>query len=311
MSQAFAFTKATKEQAKLRLALFGPSGSGKTYTSLRIASGLSGKIAVIDTERGSASKYADRFSFDVLELGQKDIDTYCQAIEAAESAGYAVLILDSLTHAWQELLGEVDKLARSKYGGNTWGAWSEGTPKQRQLVDAILNYDGHIIATMRSKTEWTTTTDGKGRTKPQRIGLAPQQGKGIEYEFDLLMELCVEHIGTVLKDRTGRFQDETITKPGEDFGQQLAEWLADGAPPKPPEPLVLDTTMPSVSKWTQIHDAAVKQLKYNHALHVKNTLKKVFEGATEELTFQAAWDALVMHQESKNAEASALEFNGD
>ncbi len=307
MSQKLAFTKATKEQSKLRLAMFGPSGSGKTYTSLRIASGLSDKIAVIDTERRSASKYADRFEFDVLDLDEKDIDTYCRAIDAAQNAGYAVLILDSLTHAWQELLSEIDKLARAKYGGNTWGAWSEGTPKQRQLVDAILSYDGHVIATMRSKTEWTTTTDNRGRTKPQRIGLAPQQGKGIEYEFDLLIELCVEHIGTVLKDRTGRFQDQTIKEPGEEFGQKLAAWLTEGEPPKPPEPFVMDTEMPIVSKWSTLHSAAVEQLGYNHAAHVKNTLKQIFDGGSGELTFMAAWSELVEHQQAKQADAAGAE----
>ena len=183
------FTKATKEKAKLRLALFRPSGSGKTYTGLRMATGLGGKIALIDTERGSASKYADRFQFDVLELDEKDINTYCQAIVTAQIAGYDVLIIDSLTHAWHELLGEVDKLAATKFRGNTWSAWSEGTPKQRQLVDAILSFDGHIIATMRTKTEWLVETSDNGKMKPTRIGLAPQQGKGIEYEFDLLMEI--------------------------------------------------------------------------------------------------------------------------
>ena len=74
------FAKATKEQAKLRLAIFGPSGSGKTFTSLRLATGIGGKIAFIDTERGSASKYSDRFEFDVLELPNHHIDTYIAAI---------------------------------------------------------------------------------------------------------------------------------------------------------------------------------------------------------------------------------------
>ena len=231
------FTKATKEKAKLRLALFGPSGSGKTYTGLRMATGLGGKIALIDTERGSASKYADRFQFDVLELVKQDIDTYVKAIEAAQDAEYDVLVIDSLTHAWQELLAEVDKLAATKFRGNTWSAWSEGTPKQRYLVDAILAFDGHIIATMRTKTEWLVETSSDGKMKPLRVGLAPQQGKGIEYEFYLLMELTPDHVATVLKDRTGKYQDKIIDKPGEKLGADLAAWLSEGASPKPkPEP---------------------------------------------------------------------------
>jgi hypothetical protein len=230
---SFTFTKATKASAKLRAALFGPSGAGKTFTALRIAAGLGGAIAVIDTERGSASKYADRFSFDVLDLEHAGIPSYQGAIEAAAQAGYPVLIIDSLSHGWQELLQEIDRLAAAKYRGNTWSAWSEGTPKQRALVEAILTYPGHVIATMRSRTEWSIESDGKGRQKPVRVGLAPEQGKGIEYEFDLLLELSPDHIGRVIKDRTGRFQDALLDKPGEDFGQALASWLGGPRPSQP------------------------------------------------------------------------------
>jgi hypothetical protein len=225
------FTKATKAAAKLRAAIFGPSGAGKTFTSLRVASGLAagGTVAVIDTERGSASKYADRFSFDVLELADQTIDGYVAAIGEAAKAGYPVLVIDSLSHGWQTLLEEVEKLAKAKYRGNTWSAWSEGTPLQRRLVQAILTYPGHVIATMRSKTEWTTV-DNNGRKTPQRVGLAPEQGKGVEYEFDLLVEISTEHVANVIKDRTGKFQDKLIEKPGEDFGRDLAAWLSDGLP---------------------------------------------------------------------------------
>jgi hypothetical protein len=232
------FKKATKAAANLHAAIFGPSGAGKTFTSLRVATGLAGgsPIAVIDTERGSASKYADRFSFDVLELEDQTIDGYVAAIKEAAKAGYKVLVIDSLSHGWQTLLEEVEKLAKAKYRGNTWSAWSEGTPHQRRLVQAILNYPGHVIATMRSKTEWTTV-DNNGKKTPQRVGLAPEQGKGVEYEFDLLVEISTEHIANVIKDRTGKFQDKLIDRPGEDFGQQLAAWLSDGLPsPVAPAP---------------------------------------------------------------------------
>ena len=223
------FKKATKAQAKLRAAIFGPSGAGKTFTSLRVATGLGGRIAVIDTERGSASKYSDRFDFDVLELEDQSIDGYIAAIRLAAESGYGVLVIDSLSHGWQTLLEEVEKLAKAKYRGNTWSAWSEGTPLQRKLVKAILDFPGHVLATMRSKTEWTTV-DNNGKKTPQRVGLAPEQGKGVEYEFDLLVEISTEHIANVIKDRTGKFQDKLIEKPDERFGRELAAWLADGEP---------------------------------------------------------------------------------
>jgi len=221
------FNKATKKKSKLRLALFGASGSGKTYTALRIAKGLGGKVAVIDSERGSASKYSDRFDFDVVEMDEQKIDNYIGFINDAEKEKYDVLIIDSMTHAWQELLQDVEKIAQTQFKGNTWSAWSKGTPKQKSLVDALLGYNGHIIATMRSKTEWTLS-DNNGKIKPTRVGLAPEQGKGIEYEFDLLIEITPEHVGSVLKDRTGKFQDKIIEKPDEKFGEQLAQWLSEG-----------------------------------------------------------------------------------
>jgi len=244
------FKKATKAQAKLRAAVFGPSGAGKTFSCLRIARGLAGaagSIAVIDTERGSASKYADRFEFDVMELEDQTIEGYCHAIRQAAEAGYAVLLIDSLSHGWQTLLEEVEKLAKAKYRGNTWSAWSEGTPLQRKLVQAILNYPGHVLATMRSKTEWTTVDSGNGKKTPQRIGLAPEQGKGVEYEFDLLVEISTEHIANVIKDRTGKFQDKLIEKPGEDFGKSLAAWLSEGEPAKP-EPSAADNARNAIAK---------------------------------------------------------------
>jgi len=220
------FKKATKEQAKLRLALFGISGSGKTYTALRIATGLGGKIAVIDTERNSACKYSDRFDFDVCDAKKPSIENLKMFID--EARDYDVLIIDSMTHAWLELLQEVEKLAKTKFGGNTWSAWSEGTPKQMSLINALLDFPGHIIATMRVETNWTTVTNEKGKVVPVRVGEAPKQGKGIEYEFDMLMQISPEHDALVIKDRTGKYQDEVIQLPDEEFGQKLAEWLKDG-----------------------------------------------------------------------------------
>jgi len=232
------FKRATKRQARLRAAVFGPSGGGKTFSCLRIATGLAGggRVAVIDTERGSASKYSDRFEFDVMELADQTVQGYVEAIKAAH--GYDVLVIDSLSHGWQSLLEEVEKLAKAKYRGNTWSAWSEGTPLQKKLVESILSFPGHVLATIRSKTEWTTVEDGRGKKVPQRIGMAPEQGKGIEYEFDILLEISTEHIANVIKDRTGKFQDKLIDKPDEEFGRQLALWLSDGEPAtvSPPSP---------------------------------------------------------------------------
>ncbi|OQB09049.1 MAG: hypothetical protein BWY21_00954 [Parcubacteria group bacterium ADurb.Bin216] len=252
------FKKATKEQAKARIAFYGPSGAGKTKSALRIAKGLGDKIALIDSERGSASKYADDHEFDTVNLEKKNIDEYVSMMKEAAKEGYDVLIIDSLSHAWQELLEEIESVAKAKYRGNTWSAWSEGTPKQRKLIDSILDYPGHVIVTMRSKTEWVQEKDDKsGKTKPVRVGLSPEQGKNIEYEFDMLFEINADHYCTVIKDRTGKFQDKIIQYPDESFGEEIKTWLCSGKVPEK-KPL---TTSTAVEKVDSKFLTAMEQIK--------------------------------------------------
>lgn len=248
------FSKATKQKSKLRAAVFGIAGSGKTFSALSIASGMGGKIAAIDTEHGSMSKYSDRFSFDVLELTKPfSIEKYVQAIRDAEKNGYDVLIIDSLSHAWQELVAEVEKLAETKYHGNTFRAWGEGTPRQREFIDALLSFRGHVIATMRSKTEYVMTeTNGKKEIK--RAGLSAEQGKNIEYEFDVLLEMSEEHTCRVLKDRSGKFQDRLIPKPGAEFGAELKAWLDDGS-------VSIDTLPEDIKQHFREHKFTRKQAR--------------------------------------------------
>jgi hypothetical protein len=222
------FHKADKKKSHVRLAIFGPSGSGKTYTSLAIASGLGDTIGLIDSERRRSVKKAHFFTFSVLELENKSIDSYCSAIVEAAEEGFDVLIIDSMTHAWKELLHEIDQMARSKFKGNTWAAWSEGTPKQEKFIDTILNFPGHVIVTMRSKTVWDVQNDN-GKVKPIRIGTSPEQRDGVEYEFDLLVDLNIDHVAHVIKDDTGRYQDRIIEKPGKAFGEELRDWLSEGS----------------------------------------------------------------------------------
>ena len=258
------FVKATKAKAKLRLAMFGTPGAGKTYSALAIATGLGSKIAVIDSERGSASKYSDIFNFDVVDLETKKIDEYIRYMNMASQAGYDVLIIDSLSHAWAELLEDIDRIAKTK-GGNTWAAWSEGTPLQKRFVNALLSMNCHVIATMRSKVEYVQEQGKNGKMRPVKVGLAPEQGKGIEYEFDMLMEISPEHYATVSKDRTGRFQDEIIEKPGREFGEQLKAWLNSGAEAVTKPAPVQETPKPSPTAY-QPELATEKQIKMFFAM---------------------------------------------
>jgi hypothetical protein len=232
------FAKATKERAKLRLALIGPSGSGKTYTALRIASHLKngGGVAVVDTERGSASKYADLFAFDTLELASYNPERYIEAIDAAAAAGYAVLILDSLSHAWagkDGLLEFVDQqTARSQSKNQYTEGWRKATPLHNRMIDAMIQAPLHLIVTMRTKSEYVMERDERGKTVPKKIGLQPVQRDGLEYEFDVVADLDMDNTLIVNKSRCPELTGKVFQKAGEDVAAILDAWLGRGVEPR-------------------------------------------------------------------------------
>lgn len=227
------FQKATRKKSKLRMALIGPSGSGKTYSALELAKGLGGRIAMIDTERGSGSLYADVADFDVLELEPPfEPKKYVAAIKEAEDAGYGVVIIDSLSHAWAGeggILDIHDSATRAMRSGNGYMAWKDVTPQHEKIINAILGSSLHVIATIRTKTAYEVVEDERGKKSPKKIGLAPIQRQGMEYEFTAVLDLAVDsHIATASKDRTGMYDGQhfVIT---EKTGEQLRDWLESGA----------------------------------------------------------------------------------
>ena len=226
------FQKAERKKARLRLALCGPAGSGKTYSALLIAQGLGGKIALIDTEHESGSLYADLCEFDTASLTPPYTpEKYRNAIAAAEAAGYSVLIIDSFSHAWAGeggLLDMHDKAAAAMRSGNSFTAWREITPQQNALVEAVLGARLHVIATLRTKTAYDLVDDGNGKKKPVKIGLAPVQREGVDYEFTCVFDMSIDsHVATASKDRTRLFDGKHFT-PGIETGQALVNWLETG-----------------------------------------------------------------------------------
>jgi len=229
MNEQFSFRPAERKRAKLRLCLSGPSGSGKTYSSLLIASGLApwNKIAVLDSEHSSAELYANLGNYSVLTLEPPyDPQRYIDAIHAAEQAGFEVLIIDSLSHAWNGeggILDQQGKATDTKYRGNSFSAWREFTPKNTSLINAILASNLHIIATLRSKTEYSLV-DENGKKQVRKLGLAPIAREGTDYEFSVFMEISIDHNAIASKDRTGIF-DGKYFKPSRLTGERLLQWL--------------------------------------------------------------------------------------
>ncbi|WP_415760284.1 ATP-binding protein [Pseudomonas sp. LT1P18] len=253
------FKKAERKQAKLRLALAGPSGSGKTYSALLLAMGLGGRIAVIDTESGSAELYADIADFDVLNLhAPYSPERYVDAISNAEQSGYTVLIIDSYSHEWTGsggCLESNEKLAHQKFKGNTWAAWNETTPRHRKLTDKILTSSLHIICTMRSKTE---TVQGEGK-KILKLGMKSEQRDGTDYEFTVVLDLTHDgHTAMASKDRTKLFdQPELIS---EETGKRLLDWLNSGVSP---EERAKELLVDAIADITRAPDMAALESAYN------------------------------------------------
>jgi len=226
-----AFKKAVKYGSKLRMAIAGPAGSGKTWTALTLATALagSGKIAVIDTEHRTSEKYADTFDFDMDELTNFNPNNYIASIKEAEQAGYSVLIIDSLSHAWTGsggLMEQKDNIAKQKYSGNTFAAWNDATKIQNTLVNAILSCKMHVIVTVRSKMEYIIEP---GQKTPRKVGLAPVQRDDLPYEFDVFTTMDTDNTMIVDKSRCPELSGAVIAKPDEQVAEVLKRWL-DGIP---------------------------------------------------------------------------------
>jgi len=221
--------KAQRMKAKLRMGIAAPSGAGKTYSALLLAFGIGGKVGLIDTEHGSGHLYAHLGEYDVISIeAPYTVAKYTQAIAAFEQAGYNTIIIDSLSHAWAGDGGLLDKQGKmADRGTNSFAAWRTITPEHNALVDAMLKSPAHIIATMRAKQDYVLETNDKGKQQPKKVGLAPVQREGMEYEFTVMLDVDMNHIASASKDRTSLF-DGRFFKISQETGKELLTWLEQG-----------------------------------------------------------------------------------
>jgi hypothetical protein len=228
-----AFTRAEKANVFLKIACMGPSGSGKTYGALQLAFGLAGangRVALVDTENGSAELYADLGAYDVLRLEPPFLSKkYMEAIREAVEADYDVLVIDSISHQWA---GEGGILSRKEgtdaRGGNSFTNWAPYTKEHQAFIAYINNAPIHIVSTMRSKVEYVIDSGG-GKAAPKKMGMAAVQREGMEYEYTTVFDIAMNHEARTSKDRTGLFDDQSVVlSPA--TGKQLAGWLTRTAP---------------------------------------------------------------------------------
>ncbi len=234
----FLFTEATRENALLRMAITGVTGGGKTYTAIGLATYLLGgterdpsmkkRIAVIDSERGSAALYAKGrpWHFSHLRLERFEPETYVRAIKAAEEQGFEVIVIDSLSHEWAGTGGALEQVDKSAKNGNTFVAWGGVTKRHNAVIDAIMGSSVHVIATMRSKMAYEQS-EKNGKKTVEKLGLAVVQRDGIEYEFSIVGDMDLNNTMTINKTRASVLQGRTYIQPGRELAGEIRAWLFD------------------------------------------------------------------------------------
>jgi hypothetical protein len=260
VAQMGMFTRAARTRVSLKIALTGPSGSGKTYSALKLAQGMGKRIALLDTENGSGSLYAGLGEYDTVQIESPyTIQKYLEVIRAAEKEGYEILIIDSLSHAWAGEGGLLDqKSAKDARGGNNFTNWAEISKQQETLKAAILHSPLHVIVTMRSKMEYVQAEDERGKKSVQKLGMAPIQRDGMEYEFTTVFDVDMQHYAATSKDRTGLFDgvNQQIT---EKHGERLMRWLSGAAVLTVTDPAPKET--PQAQQETATTDAVASAAK--------------------------------------------------
>ncbi|WAC01670.1 AAA family ATPase [Lacinutrix neustonica] len=223
--------QAKRHQVKLRLGLSGASGFGKSYSALLLAFGITNdwsKIAIIDTENGSASLYSHLGDYNVLSLeAPYSPERYIEAIKACENASIEVIIVDSITHEWN---GKGGCLQIHEQLGGRFQDWAKLTPRHQAFIDAILHSNCHVITTTRRKVDYSLDTSQNGRTKVVKHGTKEITREGFEYELTVNFELINDkHLAKASKDRTGLFSSD---KPefviNASTGEKLIAWCNEG-----------------------------------------------------------------------------------
>lgn len=244
---AMQLTKATRQKTKMKLGIAGVSGSGKTYSALLLAKGMAGKwdkVAVIDTENGSANLYAHLGDYNVISLeAPYTPERYIEAIEVCEQAGMEVVILDSMSHEWDGKGGILEM--HSAMTGNSFTNWGKLTPRHNKFIDKILHSPIHMICTMRSKQDYVLN-EKDGKQVPQKVGLKAITREGVDYEFTLVFDIDIKHNATASKDRTELFMDKPDFVISEQTGKTIKAWTEKGVEStvESPDDEYIDALMP-------------------------------------------------------------------
>jgi hypothetical protein len=247
MARKFEVTPAEREKLKFSAMFMGATGSGKTVGALVTAKGIISamypdldpqsadfwnKIGIVDTEHNRSKVYADTVIGGVY-LGKflhiefdppYDVDGYIEAIDALKRAGCEVVVVDSITHAWDDAGGILE--LHQNLGGS-FSTWAKVKPIIKKMYSAFAA-DGniHIISTVRSKIKYEAAATETGKMKVSKIGLKPIMRDDFEYEVLTALHFDEDHKVSVIKDNTQVFEEGVLLS--EEYGKELLSFLDKG-----------------------------------------------------------------------------------
>lgn len=203
-------TKAKREGARLVIGLAGVSGSGKTRTALEIAWGLAkgdaNKIGFLDTENRRGRLYAECLvgkDGKVHEFNHADLYApfsprrYSAAIQEFQETGIEVLVIDSVTHEYDNEGGYLE--IREPLPGKSGKRDNVAAAEHKKFMRAMLQSDMHVIVCVRAREKvkiekGTDPETGKFGTVYVPQGLQPIQHR--DFMFEMTASLMIHDQGT-------------------------------------------------------------------------------------------------------------------
>ena len=136
--------------------------------------------------------------------------------------GVEFLIIDSITKFWEGTGGCLD--IHEKFGGR-FQDWAKTNKIWDEMIQSIVHSKIHLIATVRKKSDHEIV-EKNGRKTVEKMGLKNIIRDGHEYEYSLALDLNLEHVAQVSKDRTGLFESVCPVVLTAEHGGMLRDWCA-------------------------------------------------------------------------------------
>lgn len=222
--------EAKPEMAYLKAGIYGEAGSGKTFTACLIAMGLhkliksKKPVAFADTETGSDFRlHAFKEAGVKLVVAKTRAFRDLLAITDEAEKDCAVLIVDSITHFWNELVDaymKKNELTRLRLKD-----WQPLKKTWREFTDRYIGNQLHMIICGRSADKWEDVPDEEdGAMELKKVGTKMRAETEISYEPGLLVEMMAVqrtaqassfylHRAFVKKDRFDIINGKTFDDP--------------------------------------------------------------------------------------------------